>query len=1530
MNDPSAMEITAPSLPKGGGAIQSIGKGMGPVGTTGAASFEIRLPISPGRGFAPALSLGYSSGVGNSLFGIGFSLSVNAITRRTSKGVPTYTDADLFEMPGASDLMPERDGSGKIISREESTYLDVTLGTHDVVRYWPRVEGAFSLIEHWSSATDKPGFWLIHGADGSLHLFGKTRASRRADPKALEHVGVWLLDESVNLRGEHIVYQYKPEEKPADPTQPRDYSAQRYLSKVYYGNFKADANLYSWKADGWKEDQWHFVLVFDYGERDTQYAATPGYAEANKWPGRDDPFTNFAYGFELCTRRLCRQVLMFHRFPEEATMGPEPVLVQRLLFDYRQSPLGYNHLQAAHHQAYDAKGKMQGRPPVEFTYHPFELKPDTSGYHAFDAMPGLNDGQHYHLVDLNGEGLPGILYQSDKAWYYRAPRRATPATHPNEVTYGDWELLLNLPNADSSKPLRQTLMDLNGDGRLEWLVARPGYCVFFTRNPDQSWSAPIPFAAMPTEFFHPSAQLADLMGAGLSDLAMIGPKSVRLYANGREQGFEKGVDVPHTPDDRLPLHGNSQTELVAFADLLGSGQQHLVRIRYNEVWCWPNLGRGVFGEGFLFSTLNGFDYSTFNASYIQLADLDGSGAVDLIYLTSDHAQIFMNRCGTGFEGTPVKLPWPEGVSYDRFCQVSLADLQGLGCSSLILTVPHMSPRHWRYDFVDAKPYLLSSTNNNMGAAGSVSYRSSAQEWLDEKRRLLAEKKPAVSYLPFPVHVVRQQTQFDEITGNLLTQGFQYQGGYYDATEREFRGFAIVLATDTETPSNESLAEGYTAAILTRTRFHTGQYPDMPGDGDFSLDPEARPLKGHVYTRYHPQDEADEIIQKPTPDQAREMARTLSGSVLCMEVYAAADFAANPKTAVPYTVQHNRYLVRELRGLTPDVIPPQPYSVMLPLSLETISYQYEHYADAPDHFDPLCEHSLNLSWDRKGHLTHGVTIAYARCKTDKDTPPFTDTYQQTWWRDAHDNAQQYHYLTETLAEYIHLDEKELNWQGWRLGLPYRQRGNALVLSKEDGPKPFLICWESFGEGSTYNPLDPQHSNVDRMLAGMSIQRYKDAKTGDTLGDGTARFDALPDFTETAELDEGALKAYEVLPPEERPDATKLKAIGYHEMPAFFPDDKTIELWSVKRGFAKYGGLDTFYNVESFQATKSHGITSVAYDRYYLVSISVTLPDGCTTRVEQVDYRTGQPARIVDPNGNSREACYGAFGQLFATSFYGTEWDASTGAVKPVGFDPIADYKRPEDGRPTWAIEHKKDALLNAATASFEDSFSWMGSIAEPEKQDTEWLKHWVAQGDLLMPGYCIRASTRIRLENLKDPTLADTKLQALIKAAQREPVHAATLQADRYPDAPQEEKQFRCSIACWDGFGRPLQTKQEVEPGKAYVVDENGDLKLDDKGDPLQAEAARRWRVSERKEYNNKGLPIRVYRPYFADQYRYINDQSFREKGYHDKQYYDALGRPTETWLANGWMRRMSYCNWYSISEDENDTQEEVLARKASH
>ncbi|WP_324187944.1 SpvB/TcaC N-terminal domain-containing protein [Pseudomonas pisciculturae] len=268
MPNDESLSVNLPSLPKGGGAIRSIGDGLGAVGARGAASVELPLPISPGRGFAPGLSLSYSSGIGNSPFGIGWSKTVDAISRRASKGVPTYTDEDIFLGPDGGVLMPERDSSsGVLIARIETQYRGLSVGSHLVTRYWPRTEGAFALIERWTSSTDQTMFWLVHTPDGNLHLYGKADEARRADPDAPTRVAAWLIQESLDPHGQHVAYAYKPDSDPVAPGQSHDCRAQRYLREVYYGNAQASDQLFSWRAEGWATVQWHFHLVFDYGER---------------------------------------------------------------------------------------------------------------------------------------------------------------------------------------------------------------------------------------------------------------------------------------------------------------------------------------------------------------------------------------------------------------------------------------------------------------------------------------------------------------------------------------------------------------------------------------------------------------------------------------------------------------------------------------------------------------------------------------------------------------------------------------------------------------------------------------------------------------------------------------------------------------------------------------------------------------------------------------------------------------------------------------------------------------------------------------------------------------------------------------------------------------------------------------------------------------------------------------------------------------------------------------------------------------
>src|SRR5262245_30880632 len=104
MSDKSGVSEQVISLPQGGGAQQGLGETSSPDPFAGTGDFTIPIAVPPGRnGFRPALNLVYSTGHGNGYFGLGWSLAIPGVARRTSKGVPTYTNDDVFILSGGED-----------------------------------------------------------------------------------------------------------------------------------------------------------------------------------------------------------------------------------------------------------------------------------------------------------------------------------------------------------------------------------------------------------------------------------------------------------------------------------------------------------------------------------------------------------------------------------------------------------------------------------------------------------------------------------------------------------------------------------------------------------------------------------------------------------------------------------------------------------------------------------------------------------------------------------------------------------------------------------------------------------------------------------------------------------------------------------------------------------------------------------------------------------------------------------------------------------------------------------------------------------------------------------------------------------------------------------------------------------------------------------------------------------------------------------------------------------------------------------
>ena len=106
MSKTSGVDNQILSLPKGGGAVQSLATTFETDLNTGTGSFEIPISVPAGpNGLCPQVSIRYHSAAGNGPFGIGWTLGTLTIARKTEGCVPAYRSTDVVTIVGAEDLL---------------------------------------------------------------------------------------------------------------------------------------------------------------------------------------------------------------------------------------------------------------------------------------------------------------------------------------------------------------------------------------------------------------------------------------------------------------------------------------------------------------------------------------------------------------------------------------------------------------------------------------------------------------------------------------------------------------------------------------------------------------------------------------------------------------------------------------------------------------------------------------------------------------------------------------------------------------------------------------------------------------------------------------------------------------------------------------------------------------------------------------------------------------------------------------------------------------------------------------------------------------------------------------------------------------------------------------------------------------------------------------------------------------------------------------------------------------------------------
>jgi RHS repeat-associated protein len=1249
------------SLPKGGGALHGIGETFSPDLHTGTGNFTIPVSLPPGRNaFNPQLSIGYSSGQGNGPFGLGWSLSIPGISRKTSRGVPRYDDSkDVFILSGAEDLVP----------------VEQPLGPSS---YRPRTEGLFAHIQHHRDSDND--YWEVRSKDGLVSQYGSPRPDSAdqdwSDPAVIRNpnspleprrIFAWKLTRTTDPFGNRIEYVYKRDARHTDGPHHWD---QVYLSEIRYVDYGPVAA--------------HTFLVtvrFIYEQR-------------------PDPFSDYRAGFEIRTVQRCTRIEIVNHphtdvpvrsyhlsYADQSRTSGEPAPATESLPYNRVSLLRQVLVEGLR------KGQSESLPALEFGYTRFEpqerhLVPVTGP----DAPPVSLADPNIELVDLLGNGLPGVLEMNGSVRYWR------------NLGKGRFDRPREMPSAPGGFSLADSgvqIIDANGDGRPDLLITTENISGYFPVRFGGSWDRRSfqHYKQAPSfDLEDPEVKLVDLDGDGITDAVRSGSR-LEYFFNDPKLGWNAASQAERRSLDVFP-NVNFSDPRVKFADMTGDGLQDIVLVHQGHVEYWPSLGRGNWGKRVSMRNSPRFPFD-YDPKRILIDDVDGDGAADIVYVDDRKVTLWINQSGNGWS-EPIEIHGTPPVS--NIDSVRLTDLFGVGVAGVLWSETRASlsrPNMFFLDFTGSvKPYLLDEMNNNIGSVTHVGYASSTRFYLNDEEHPESRWKTS---LPFPVQVVARVEVIDEISGGKLTTEYDYHHGYWDGAEREFRGFGRVDHRDTEVFADYHdkglhsdgrsfdavAARAFSPPTEMRTWFHQGPTGDEFGEW------EETNFSGEFWREDH-----QALLRPPSmqsflrglPRRAkRDALRTLRGRVLRTELYALDRSLQQDR---PYTVTEHLHGVREERDPSAPAPTETEQRIFFPHTLAERTTQWERGEQ------PMSQFTFTGDYDQYGQSRSSFAIAVPRDRDFRTASttgePYLATHTVTSFAKPNDPQV---YIVDRVARVT----------------------NYEVVNNTNDPISLFTLQEAIELGSATSRIIGQthHFYDGPMFQGLPAGH---------LGN----YGALV-RTENLVLTEEILRdAYHngAVNPEEPP---YLAATG---IPAWTPDypqefrdglaisqpvdaDRPgLVITPAGLGFAAGADASSNYARGYFAASDQRrydfqedppgpgrGLTktirdslrretSISYDQFDFLPTQVTDAAGLSTSAEY-DYRVMQPRLVVDPNLNRTTFTYTALGLLESTSVTGKE-DEGVGDLLTPGtrlvydFSAFTDHGLPISVRTIRRVHHDSES------------------------------------------------------------------------------------------------------------------------------------------------------------------------------------------------------------------------------------------------
>ncbi len=741
---------------------------------TGAATYNIPIWTPPGaREIEPHLALHYTSGGPDGVMGPGWSLTgVSAIVRCGKTWASTGGTATAVGSP-----------AGVTLSTNDDLCLDgnrlrLVAGVQGMGGSTYMTELAdFSLITANGSSSSPLTSFTVQGKDGKYYEYGNT-ADSRITASGSSAPYVWGIDKVSDRQSNSMAYAYIPG------------ATTLSLSNIQYTATPGSA------TSGFK-----YQVSFNY------FSARSG----------GTTITKYVAGGAVTQSQQLKNIQVW-------SLLPSSTLVRQYNLGYSVSPTTNRPLLNSMQECGGPSGADCIRPTT------INYQTGATGWSSTATTTGLTGQAGFVPVDLNGDGIPDVLYGKPVSgtihWYARIATlsgygteidtgaNTNPNTTPAQtlipgpflgngrnqllapVTVSGvttWNLYaLNAAGTAFLPPVttgvlfngEYTAVDYDGDGRPD-LVSISGGNVYVRQNVTAA-AGTIAFAPSPTVVF-----------AGTNPSPAIVPHTLAVDFNGDGRADFFVLDLVCTP---LGCIGSTQILLSngfgapATAVKLGQGQHTPTPIDWNGDGCTDLLNNdgsiSISDCAGHFSTIpNTVPVSSPGLPVTTLAvDWDGDGQTDLLYADpTTHTWFVQRSTGVGIAAAvPTGIPAPTTSSFlavDRNADGQPDLLYIDGANGFAVS-------YYPHNGVDTPPDLASSITDGFGINFSPTYvpisqsnyiRGSTASFPDED-------------FQGPMYVVNQFFASDG-TGGTFNTAFTYSGARINLQGRGFEGFSTTTSTD---------------------------------------------------------------------------------------------------------------------------------------------------------------------------------------------------------------------------------------------------------------------------------------------------------------------------------------------------------------------------------------------------------------------------------------------------------------------------------------------------------------------------------------------------------------------------------------------------------------------------------------------------------------------------------------------------------------------------------------------------------------